>query len=74
MEFIYFFYELSYHFMNNGTSVFITSINGIGKIWKIVKTFQSKFVTEIINFGDLKIFENAITNTNITIFEKKISK
>ena len=39
------------------------------KCGKLLSFFKEVF-KEITNFGDLKIFENAITNTNITIFDK----
>ena len=72
-----YFYELSYNLLNeNGTSVLITSNKWLrAKYGKILRNFFKKdvYINEILNFGDLKIFDNAVTNTNITSFVKKIS-
>lgn len=72
-----YFYELSFNLLKDkGTSVFITSNKWMrAKYGKLLRSFfkKSVYLKEITNFGDLKIFENAITNTNITIFDKFFS-
>ena len=69
-----YFYELSFNLLKDkGTSVFITSNKWMrARYGKLLRSFfkGSVYLKEITNFGDLKIFENAITNTNITIFDK----
>ena len=69
-----YFFELSYNLLkNNGTLVFITSNKWMrAKYGKLLRTFFKNeiFLNEIMNFSDLKIFENAITNTNISVLNK----
>ena len=73
-----YFYELSFNLLKpKGTSVFITSNKWMRAKYgnKLREFFKNEvFLEEIMNFSDIKIFENAITNTNITIFNKINSK
>jgi hypothetical protein len=70
-----YFFELAKNLLNkNGTGIFITSNKWMrakyGKKLRIL--FKEKLsITEIMNFGDNHVFENADTNTNICLFENK---
>ena len=73
-----YFYELSFNLLKEkGTSVFITSNKWMrAKYGKLLRIFFKNEVclSEIMNFSEMKVFENAITNTNITVFSKNKSK
>ena len=70
-----YFFELSKSLLNkNGTGVFITSNKWMrAKYGKNLRVFfkDKLLINELMNFGENHVFENAVTNTNITIFENK---
>lgn len=70
-----YFFELSKSLLNkNGTGVFITSNKWMrAKYGKNLRVFfkDKLLINELMNFGSNHVFENADTNTNITIFENK---
>lgn len=69
-----YFYELSKSILNDeGCSSFITSNKWMRAKYglKLRKFFlEDVNLIDIVNFTDLKIFQNATTNTNLTLFSK----